>query len=1010
MRRLTLYLALAFLSNPMAFGQGFFCVHSPNGIDVWAVGRSGNVFHSFDGGVTWGSYLQGTADFHGVCTLDANVWIVGDNGSLFRSTNDGNDWRYQNVGGSSSLRAVTFLNATAGWIAGATGTIFKTTDGGDTWVAQASPTTQQLNALSFVDSVTGYAVGAAGALLKTLNGGALWTLSSPPGWTKDIYSVGTREHTVYVVGADCFSFKSTDGGTSWQGLNFKTDSRSDVNNVFVRTIDDAFFVGGGGYIREGTDGGTTFRWAVHPMLASLSDIFFFDSAKGWACSDKNNAVMRTTDGGLTWSLPQGTTVNASWSQRLSASFSIGNTFMINPWDKNKIYIALGNIIYMSANRGETWMQTSTIGTSTVSTHSFYISPKDTNHYLCANTGGGGRVQRSTDRGLTWTTTISRTYSPYGMPIEMDYAHPDTVYFGPEDGHLYRSTDFGLTWLDLSTPGFSSPCDLVVVRDSANILWCGDSGPSRISRSTDGGLTWTLIFNGGQSEIPTIASNAVQTNLGYATAWGGGGIQKTTNFGASWFGTASAGSTWGVDIAKDDPNVIMFGVYGGGTSYLSTNAGATFNTSPLSGANDAILAYDRATYLAEQSGGVWKYNVAYTVPVSNVQAVGLVSPNGGEVWQYNSTHNISWTSNNFSSVRIEYKTGPGAPWQTIVASTPASNGSYAWIVPDVSATQARVRVSDALDGIPSDTSDGFFSIIVAHIATSRSNISFGATGVGRTRIDTIVISNSGTAPLVVFSAATGSSVFTVGRSSFTIPPASSDTLGVSFRPTALQDYFDTLELHNNSPLNDLAVPLSGNGIAAAIVSVGSPNGGEIWRVGTVQNITWSSSLVDQVNIAYRTPPGNDWRLIAQNIQASSGSYAWTIPNSPADQALVRVASTTDLEAYDISDNPFTIQSATTVAGDGGTPATHELGQNYPNPFNPTTLIRYGLPTDERVTLVVFNELGQEIARLVDEVQPAGRYTVEFSASDNRGAGLASGIYYYRLRAGGYVENRKMLFVK
>jgi hypothetical protein len=597
-----------------------------------------------------------------------------------------------------------------------------------------------------------------------------------------------------------------------------------------------------------------------------------------------------------------------------------------------------------------------------------------------------------------------------MPIEMDYTHPDTVYFAPEDGHLYRSTNFGLTWTDVGTPGFTSPCDFVVVRDTANILWCGDSGPSRISRSTDGGLSWALIYNGGTSEIPTIASSSLQNSIGYATAWGSGGIQKTTNFGASWFSVAGTGSTWGVDIAKDDPNVIMYGVYGGSTSYLSTNAGSTFSTSSLSGSNYAILAYDRATFIAQQGGGVWKYAISYSVPISNTQAVGLISPNGGENWQFNTVRNITWTANNFSNVKIEYKIGSSAPWQTIVGSISSTTGSYAWTVPNTPTSQARVRVSDALDGTPSDTSDGTFSILVPNITTSHNAMVFEPTGVGRTRTALLLISNPGTGPLVINNAGTGTPFFSVGRTSLTVSPGSSDTLGVSFRPGAVQSYEDTLRLANNSPTGLVSIPLSGDGELAGVVSVTAPNGGEVWIVGTVHNILWSSSNVDQVHITYKVLPGNNWRTIAQNVPAAPGSYAWTVPNTPADQAVVRIVSATDLETIDESNSPFSIQSATAVIEGGGIPSTYELAQNYPNPFNPTTEIRYGVPRDGHVLLAVFDALGREVFRLVDEIQAAGRYAIRFSAADSRARQLSSGVYYYRLRAGDFVENRRMLLLK
>jgi hypothetical protein len=83
----------------------------------------------------------------------------------------------------------------------------------------------------------------------------------------------------------------------------------------------------------------------------------------------------------------------------------------------------------------------------------------------------------------------------------------------------------------------------------------------------------------------------------------------------------------------------------------------------------------------------------------------------------------------------------------------------------------------------------------------------------------------------------------------------------------------------------------------------------------------------------------------------------------------------------------------------------LEQNYPNPFNPSTTIRYALPHRSQVTLTVFNTLGQQVATLVAGEVDAGFHEVTFDAS-----GLASGVYFYRLHAGGYTQIRKMLLVR
>jgi hypothetical protein len=76
-----------------------------------------------------------------------------------------------------------------------------------------------------------------------------------------------------------------------------------------------------------------------------------------------------------------------------------------------------------------------------------------------------------------------------------------------------------------------------------------------------------------------------------------------------------------------------------------------------------------------------------------------------------------------------------------------------------------------------------------------------------------------------------------------------------------------------------------------------------------------------------------------------------------------------------------------------------------PFNPSTTIRYGLPERSRVTLTVFNSLGQQVATLVEGEREAGHHDVTFDASH-----LASGVYLYRLVAGEFVQARKLLLMK
>ena len=111
----------------------------------------------------------------------------------------------------------------------------------------------------------------------------------------------------------------------------------------------------------------------------------------------------------------------------------------------------------------------------------------------------------------------------------------------------------------------------------------------------------------------------------------------------------------------------------------------------------------------------------------------------------------------------------------------------------------------------------------------------------------------------------------------------------------------------------------------------------------------------------------------------------------------------------------VQSPASVESEGDVPAAFILEQNYPNPFNPSTTIKFQVPNSSFVNLKVYDVLGNEVAILVNEEKPAGSYEVNFSAKSGSASGgnaysLSSGIYFYKLQAGSFVETKKMILMK
>lgn len=103
----------------------------------------------------------------------------------------------------------------------------------------------------------------------------------------------------------------------------------------------------------------------------------------------------------------------------------------------------------------------------------------------------------------------------------------------------------------------------------------------------------------------------------------------------------------------------------------------------------------------------------------------------------------------------------------------------------------------------------------------------------------------------------------------------------------------------------------------------------------------------------------------------------------------------------------IEYGTTGVSDGAVnrmPQRFLLSQNYPNPFNPSTTISYSLPKTANVSLRIFNTLGQEVALLVNEQRSPGYYQVQWNAN------VPSGIYFYRLQAGSFIETKKLVLLR
>lgn len=1004
-----------------AQAQGFHAVTSKDGVDVLAVGDSGRVFRSLDAGASYAPTSLGNKALRGVAHAGLHVLVVGDSGKVWHSVDNGGGFNLRIIPGTPSLRAVAMPAPNVAFVAGENGTLLRSGDFGATWATQTSGTLQRLNGLCFTDSLNGWACGAAGTLLRTVNGGATWTPVAS-GTTQELFGVSQKVGQLWVAGANAVVLKGTGSGLDLAPVRLRAEAQPDVRAVSVQGAGNVWLAGGGGFLRHTLNDGLTWTFPEHVMHAQIAAVAFA-GGNGFAVSNRNRAVLRSLGGGA-WTMQSGATVARSWQQvRATPGSNVvrGATLTVNPRDKATMYVVLGNVLYRSPDEGETWNTLNSGINSILKTNSFVISPKDTSIMLIAavTTGGTRQLMRSVDGGLNWTTKLTHTFGEYGIPLEMHPDKPDTVYFGGDSDTLYRSFDFGNTWARFGTKSFRSPCDIVVLPDSANIIMLGDgvtgSGLGEIWVSTDSGQNFTKKQTANNSEVPGMASSRLRNNFTLATNWSGAGARYSSDYGQTWplspdlnSGGQVVTSTWGCDIAKDDPNVMWVGQYSGGQSYLSLDGGAIFDPLPLVGTNYSFYARDRGTMFAEQAAGVYKMRSTYAYTPVSAQSVAVTAPNGGESWTVGSTQAITWDANNLALARIEWRPSVADGWQ-LVALVEGYLETYAWTVPNQATSTAEVRVRDAWDSNPSDASNDMFSIVVPgslsliapnggqqwQYGTSQS-VAWSATS-----LDSVVLEYR-VSPDSIWRMLAGPLGAGTSPRAWIIPDAPTSTASVRVRDKA--NAFSDI----SAAFFSILVPRFA--ATPAVMDMGSVDLSQgatgVFTLDNVGTAPLGISLVSSNNP--RFAPSRTSLVVA-----AGGSDTLGVTYSPvsagADSALLTF--TADDPATPHTVKVRAVAGAFLAVGDER-PVAFALWQNAPNPFVGRTVIRFAMPRTAHATLEVFDLSGRVIAKLVDRSLEAGSYSVPFGRGtvglEGQHVGqLGSGVYFYRLRAPGVSLTKRLL---
>jgi photosystem II stability/assembly factor-like uncharacterized protein len=564
----------------------------------------------------------------------------------------------------------------------------------------------------------------------------------------------------------------------------------------------------------------------------------------------------------------------------------------------------------------------------------------------------GKIFGSTDNGSTWTVTS------FQYAIENFTSISDYIFAGGYKGIYKKYIDYSWTYNSM----LSSSNTLRIFSDHEDSLYCHT--PNRVFSSTDYGLSWiekdNNRFFAGEYVHGMVYNQRLIASCSDETDW----------FGVGWGAAVSddKGWTWRWSQNGLPPLITGWGlIKSGADTYMGTNAAGVFKSTDYGDSwfpvNNGIHAANVIDINFDKDGTL--YSAAWSSGLSKSNDFGkswrMINNGLTNVYFYcilPDDDGILYSGSERGAFR---STDKGENWQKI---TRPGNGFVFNLKKD---KKNRIYALTYGSGLYRTTDKGeswlrldqnlFNRYFLAMAFDSLDNIYAGdGNRIFRSKDD-------GQSWTKVYEGAEYS------VTGLAVSPkenifAAVNSVGV-VRST---DGGDTWELKSNGVskyLSTLNINENGNIYATAMGSGGiwqSADEGESWS-----NIT-SNLPFNQVN-----------RIIFKNneLYLATDESVW-------------------------KSNP---DSLTSAAEDDIKPKEYFLSQNYPNPFNPSTTIKYSLPQTGRVTLSIYDLLGREVVKLIDEEKPAGEYETKWNASSH-----PSGVYFMRMQAGEFSEVRKVVLVK
>ena len=283
----------------------------------WAVGDSGLILHTSNGGVDWIQQASGTnLKLVDISFVDANTgWVLASDwhpnykSILLKTINRGLDW-IQQMQDTLLFSAVFFIDENIGWLVGG-GIILKTTDGGNIWIPKTpGPGEDEISDVKFLDPFTGFVVGYYWTILKSTDGGDNWIFQMGHSYVGGFDRISfSNLDNGFVIGEGGQAFPSpllyrtTNGGAEWLYIYpspfAKYKDIYSINSNIVYIVGLSFSIPQVGTVLKSSDAGTTWDEQLFEIDKAFNGVQFVDENIGWVVGD-NGTILHTTNGGVSF--------------------------------------------------------------------------------------------------------------------------------------------------------------------------------------------------------------------------------------------------------------------------------------------------------------------------------------------------------------------------------------------------------------------------------------------------------------------------------------------------------------------------------------------------------------------------------------------------------------------------------------------------------------------------------------------------------------------------------------